>query len=65
MILYGENFKICGIQESALKILGYDDADEFLMMHQDLDEVAVGYQISNPKSTFIQDILNSPKRSKI
>lgn len=64
MILYGENFKICGIQESALKILGYDDADEFLMMHQDLDEVAVGYQKSNPKSTFIQDILNSPKRSK-
>lgn len=57
MIVYDKFYKISGMSKRALEILKYNNVNDFLSVHNDLDEIAMNYQ-KDENSSFMQSLLN-------
>ncbi|MDL0089061.1 hypothetical protein [Campylobacter gastrosuis] len=63
MIVYNDQFKLIGMGKKALEILGYESLDDFLSLHNDLDDIIQGTK-KDEKVKFLQTILSSTNNLK-
>ncbi|MBR8465572.1 hypothetical protein KDE13_04250 [Campylobacter sp. faydin G-140] len=65
MIVYDNNCKIVGMSDKVLEILEFQNVDEFLNTHNDIDEMQENFIKNSNALPLVRDILNCAGKSRI